>query len=177
MPARHARIEEHSASSTQLVPHPHNDNIDLETGRVSRRVDDVRDSLEHSLDDGVEVPTPNRFLSEVCVLLQIMTRFLQLLKIPGHLDKGACTCFENERRVAHDDGPLLSASVTTGLDPSETFIVNGTCVIQCLVALLPFSEANTKGGLYGYFVELLDGGVPVPVGSVAELFAENSRPD
>ena len=74
LPVRHARIEKHSASSTQLVPHPDNGNIDLKTGRVPRRVHDVCDGLEHSLNDGVEVPTPNRFLPEVCVLLQISAR-------------------------------------------------------------------------------------------------------
>ena len=74
------------------------------------------------------------------VLLQHMVRFLQLLKISGHFNKCTCTSFENERRVAHDDGALLSASVTTGLDPCETFIVDGTRVIQCFVPLLSLSE-------------------------------------
>ena len=178
MPTRHARIEKYSAPSAQLISHPHDSNIDLKTGWVAGRVHDVRDCLEHGLDDGVELPTPNRFLPEVRVLLQHMVRFLQLLKISGHLDKGTRTSFENERRVAHDDSALLSASVTTGLDPCETFIVDGTRVIQCPVPLLSLSKAYTEGSLYGHaFVELLDGGVPVPVGSIAELLAENSRPE
>ena len=72
----------------------------------------------------MEVSTPNGLLPEVDILLQNMPGFLQGLEVAGHLDKGASTCLKNERRTAHDDGALLSASVTTGLDSGKSLVVD-----------------------------------------------------
>ena len=61
----------------------------------------------------VEVAPPDSLLSKVSVLLEEVSRLLQGLEVTSHLHKGACTCLEDERRIAHYDGSLLTASVTT----------------------------------------------------------------